>query len=209
MYTYSDPSMVSSNFDRNERDLYCTEPWVTRALLHALYKQGLANFTHIWEPACGRGDMVQALCDTHCYIAASDIDISLYEGSDGYQQDFLKTNRLPPLMRELNPLEIAIITNPPYKLAKEFVEHALGRDVGLVAMLMRGEWKYAKSRTHLFTQKVSNKQFALEVILTSRPRWDNWRDKPKPDKSPRHNYSWFCWVDNWEKPPYMCWESKI
>jgi hypothetical protein len=48
----------------------------------------------------------------------------------------------------------AIITNPPYLLAREFIEHALRlteATTGMVAMLLRTDYDHAATRQHLFS----------------------------------------------------------
>ena len=45
----------------------------------------------------------------------------------------------------------AIITNPPYALAREFIERALHfDDARIVAMLLRTDFDHAARRAHLF-----------------------------------------------------------
>jgi hypothetical protein len=63
----------------------------------------------IWEPACGGGKMVAALREAGFDVIGSDI-------ADGV--DFL--HHAPPKTGIC-----AIITNPPYLLAREFIERAL------------------------------------------------------------------------------------
>ncbi len=205
---YLDPAMVISNYERKPQDNYYTQPWITKALLDTLKQEGI-NFKHIWEPACGRGDMVSVFKEYNYGVAASDIDLSVYE-EDTYkfEKDFIETNRLPSVFRELSARDIAIITNPPYNIVEDFINQALGFDVKLIAMLLRNEWDCAKTRTYLFEECVLAKRFAMKIVLTSRPRWDDWRNKPKPDKGPRHNYSWLCWIDGWEGPPIIRYAGK-
>jgi len=209
---YKDPAIVRSNYERKPQDEYYTEPWITRALLDTLKQEGI-NFKYIWEPACGRGDMVSvfkeygyAVKEYDYSVVASDIDLSVYE-EDTYrfQKDFIEINRLPSIFPAK---DIAIITNPPYNIAENFINHALGFDVKLVAMLLRNEWDCAKTRTYLFEEYVLGKKFAMKIVLTSRPRWDDWRNKPKPDKGPRHNYSFFCWINGWQGPPIIRYAGK-
>ena len=205
---YKDPAVVRSNYERKPQDEYYTEHWITLALLDTLKQEGI-KFKYIWEPACGRGDMVSVFKEYNYRVAASDIDLSVYE-EDTYkfQKDFMETNRLPEALKEVSAKDIAIITNPPYNIAENFINHALGFDVKLVAMILRNEWDCAKTRTYLFEQDVLSKRFAMKIVLTSRPRWDDWRNKPKPDKGPRHNYSFFCWIGGWQGPPIIRYAGK-
>lgn len=202
---YSDKAIVSSNFERRQKDRYFTELWVTQVLIDTLKSHDFINFVNVWEPACGRGDMVKVLLQEKFWVALSDIDISAHSGLWATQADFLKSGTFPKMVPDENS---AIITNPPFNKAEEFIRHSLGFDVELVAMLLRNEWDCAKTRTDLFVQTFLDKSFAMKVVLTSRPRWDDWKNKSKPDKSPRHNYAWFVWKKNYKQHPIIVYAGK-
>jgi hypothetical protein len=59
----------------------------------------------------------------------------------------------------------AIITNPPYALAQEFIGHALEmmEPDGIVSMLLRTDFDHAKTRAHLFSGCPA---FAKKPVLT-------------------------------------------
>jgi len=169
-------SQRESGYERKERDLYETPEWVTHAL-----RQHVADVEAIWEPACGGEKMVRVFEQWGVpHIDYSDIN----EGFDFLAQ----THR---------PIE-AIITNPPYNLATEFIEHALKimepnshheQSPCIVAMLLRTDFDHAKSRSHLFADCPA---FAKKVVLTKRITWF----EPEPGakgKSPSFNHAWFIW----------------
>jgi hypothetical protein len=70
---------------------------------------------HVWEPAAGRGAIVRVLRDHGHAVIAS--DVFDYGGLD-FVGDFLTQEQMPPGCE-------AIVTNPPFKIANEFVAHAL------------------------------------------------------------------------------------
>jgi hypothetical protein len=71
---------------------------------------------HIWEPAAGRGAIVDVLrAAGHTVIASDLID---YGAPLDFQRDFL-TETVAPAGVEY------VITNPPFRLAEQFVAHAL------------------------------------------------------------------------------------
>lgn len=168
-------SQRDSGYERKERDLYETPEWVTEALLPHVMRAH-----HIWEPACGSGQMLAVLNRTKMAFGT---DIS-----DG--TDFL-------LEGQLRVKIDAIITNPPYEKATEFCEHALEvmkPQNGIVAMLLRTDFDHAKSRSHLFRDCPA---FAKKVVLTKRIVWF----EPEPGakgKSPSFNHAWFIW-DWWNR----------
>jgi hypothetical protein len=168
-------SQRKSGYDRKAHDLYETPEWVTLALMAQLPK-GL----HIWEPACGSGKMVRVLAREHI-VEATDITTGA---------DFLKTENSYGCN--------AIITNPPFQLAQEFIEHALTQ-TDFVAMLLRVDFDSAKSRRHLFGECAA---FAKKVVLTKRIVWF------EPAKaSPSYNHAWFVWDWKHSGPPTIAYHG--
>lgn len=109
--------------DERGHDLYQT-PEVAVTSLLALEELPAT----IWEPACGPGAIVAALRAAGRRVIASDlVDYGLADSAGG--RDFLLEREAPQGCE-------AIVTNPPFKLAEEFVEHAL-RLCPEVYMLLR------------------------------------------------------------------------
>lgn len=173
-------SQRDSGYARKERDLYETPEWVTEALIPHLPTTSCV----VWEPAAGSGKMVSALMKSGFDVVASDIETGC---------DFLSV---------MNPRPIrAIITNPPYELANEFVQRALGGvpNNGFVAMLLRTDFDHAKTRQHLFRD---HRAFSKKVVLTKRIVWF----EPEPGekgKSPSFNHAWFIWDWKHEGAPTL------
>jgi len=209
MSVTDDPALYKSNFERRERDRYFTEPWVTRALIRNLparIHQGL-----VWEPAVGRGDMAREIQDAGYTVTASDIDLSEFPRDLDLDLEVLDFLTDDPPFSWLEDVS-AVLTNPPYDKAEEFIRRSLDLGVGYVAMLLRSEFNHASSRVDLFR----NKPFAREIVLTSRPRWDWWLPSEELDlrklngqyAGPRHNFSWFIWDRGQEGPSTQVWEGK-
>lgn len=97
--------------DRKD-DLYETPDVAVEALLRV---EKLPH--HIWEPACGRGRIVNILRGRGHTVWATDLNDLGCPNSE---------NRIDFLMERQSRFDTeAIVTNPPFKLAEEFVEHAL------------------------------------------------------------------------------------
>jgi hypothetical protein len=89
-----------------------------------------------------------------------------------------------------------VVTNPPFDMATEFIEHALRITEpvgGFVAMLLRTDFDHARSRTHLFRDCPA---FARKIVLTRRIVWFV-EPNGRPKKSPSVNHAWFLW--NWKQ----------
>jgi hypothetical protein len=114
-------------------DLYETPVVAVQALLRA---EQLPH--HIWEPACGPGAIVGVLRDAGHTVWAT--DLVNYECPDSeHGVDFL--------MERQTRIDVeAIVTNPPFKLAGEFVAHALEL-CPRVVMLLRLAFMESERRT--------------------------------------------------------------
>jgi hypothetical protein len=165
-----------SGYERKERDLYETPAWVTAALIPHLNDRLTAKRT-VYEPAAGSGKMVAALAAAEFMVSADDI-------SEG--RDFLQCTSSD---------HDAIITNPPYELAKEFIERALDLmwPDRVVAMLLRTDYDHAKTRQHLFRAP-----FARKVVLTKRIKWFE-----DTKGQPSFNHAWFIWDWKHKGPPTL------
>lgn len=107
--------------DRGD-DLYETPPVAVHALLRV---ETLP--LHIWEPAAGRGAIVNVLRSAGHKVIASDL-VDYGDPTHFSRRDFL-----------LEPFPMgceAIVTNPPFKLAEQFVAHAI-EICPIVVMLLR------------------------------------------------------------------------
>ena len=93
---------------------------------------------HIWEPACGPGRIVKMLRAAGHTVWATDlVDYGLENSESGV--DFL-------MERQARVDVECILTNPPFKLAGEFVEHALAL-CPRVVMLLRLAFMESERRT--------------------------------------------------------------
>src|SRR5262249_38100806 len=96
----------------------------------------------------------------------------------------------------------AIITNPPYTKAQQFIEHALALmrpGGGLVAMLLRTDYDHAASRAHLFAHPA----FAKKIVLMKRIRW-----LEDSTGNPSFNHAWFVWDWQHQGPPTIAYVKK-
>ncbi len=109
---------MNSGVERPELDFYPTPRRGTTALLEVESFVG-----DVWECACGDGMMSKVLEEKYKVIS-TDIEPRGY----GEQKDFLLSSDL---------LAPNIITNPPFVIAQEFAEHALGLGCKKLALLCK------------------------------------------------------------------------
>jgi hypothetical protein len=115
---------------KDSLDYFPTPPWATRALCEWIANS--VGETHMmqnltaWEPACGEGHMAKPLDEYFASVTASDVMDYGYAKQEVL--DFLFCG----------PREADwIITNPPFRLAEQFVATGLARCTSGVAMLVR------------------------------------------------------------------------
>ncbi len=121
--------------ERQREDYYATEPAATEWLCKLETFRG-----PILEPSCGEGHMSEVL-KAHGYDVVSR---DLVDRGYGEVADFLSP--------DLTSWDGDIVTNPPYKYAREFVEKALRMvaDGRKVAMFLKLTFLEGQSRRELF-----------------------------------------------------------
>ena len=138
-------------------DLYETPAQATEALLRV---EKLPRY--IWEPACGRGAISSVLVEAGHSVVSTDL-VDYGYGVPGI--DFLMEWEKPSHVD-------AIVTNPPYKLADQFVRKSLEL-VPTVYMLLR--WAYAEGvgRSDIIDQHLSRVWLGRERLpMMHRDDWD-------------------------------------
>lgn len=128
---------ASSHFsgERETNDYYATDPKAAEWLIK------LENLhRNIWECACGQGHLAKVFEANGYNVMATDL-IDRGYGVGGY--DFLAHDGV---------YIGDIVTNPPYKYAQEFVEHALNiiPDGYKVCMFLKVTFLEGKSRKKMF-----------------------------------------------------------
>ncbi len=133
--------------ERRKDDFYPT-PWEATVALLKVVKFP----KRIWEPACGDGAMAKALGAHGHAVYATDLHDRGY-GESG--RDFLQVTDLYP-----KDYKIAIVTNPPFKLAEQFIRKALSL-TPRVAMLLKSQFWHAASRLQLYRDCSPDRIFPL------------------------------------------------
>jgi hypothetical protein len=159
-------------------DLYETPPEATLALLRA---EKLPRF--IWEPCCGKGAIVNILrAAGHDVIATDLVDYGVPITPPGYyRRDFLMERAAPAGCE-------AIVTNPPFKLAEEFVEHAL-QLVPQVCMLLRLAFLESERRRGILEGRGLARVHVFRNRLPMMHR-DGWAGPRASSATP---FAWFAW----------------
>lgn len=175
-----------SEQEREQHDFYATDPRAVEMLLE------LEEFGNpIWEPACGEGHICKVLENHNYTVVSSDIIDRGYEW--GYKLDFLKYD---------GRWDGDIITNPPYKYAKEFVFKAIetiptGKKV---AMFLKLTFLESFGRKELFDK------YPPKYLYVSRGRLGCARNGDFANNSTSAvAYAWFIWEKGFKGEPIVRW----
>lgn len=163
-------AMVGGLGKRSADDFYPTPPEATTALL---LRWGAAMPRRIWEPACGDGAVASVLRQWGFSVALSD---TVDRGCGAVLADFTEAT--------VSRGE-GIVTNPPFKLAAEFIAkaHALP-EVRFTAMLLKSTYWHAKRRTALWLQRPPS---FIHPLL--------WRLDFDGRGAPTMDCSWMVWLE--------------
>lgn len=163
-------------------DHFPTPPWATRALFEYLIDTRKPRTC--WEPACGEGHMARTISEIWPATFGSDV----HDYGTGFaQHDFLQPyfpHRLTAAMTEVE----WIITNPPFRLAQQFVERASEVATLGIAMLVRSVFIEGVGRyEHLFKRNppICMAQFSERVPMV--------KGRLDKDASTATSYCWLIW----------------
>lgn len=174
-------SLVGFNPDgRPKDDFYRTPERATKALLSVETFSG-----SIWEPACGDGAISEVLIAAGHEVYSSDL---IDRGYGESNHDFLLTNH-----RADN-----IITNPPYKLANEFIERSLMLTTGKVAMLLKLTALAGKERRRIFESS------PFKAVYVHTGRLQMMRNGGE-EAAGMIDFGWFVWEHGYTGKPFIGW----
>lgn len=184
-------TMGASNHSEEERemnDYYATEPKAVKLLIDI---EPFDKNEEIWECACGEGHLSKVLESEGYKVRSTDL-IDRNYGESGI--DFLKYD---------DTYNGNIITNPPYKYAKEFVEHALKiiNKGNKVAMLLRLQFLEGKGRRGLFDVTPPK----CVYVSSSRIMCAKNGDFSNKKQGSSVAYAWFVWEKGYEGDTIIRW----
>lgn len=178
---------MHSHADRGH-DFYATPPEAVHALL-AIEDKWLPQGT-IWEPACGDGAISSVLASAGRNVISTDIVDRGYPGA-----------RVMSIFDADHRFTFpAVITNPPFKLAREFVDAALTH-APYVAMLLRLAFLEGGARRTWFARTPLARVHVASRRLPMMHR-DGWTG-PKAGSAVCH--AWFVWDKRHEGRPVVQW----
>lgn len=178
----------ASNYSKQEReknDFYATDPKAIEMLLN--FEKFDKN---IWECACGTGNLSKVLKEQEYNVISTDL---IDRGYQDYCLDFLKFK---------GKWNGDIITNPPYKYAKEFVFKAMEiiPNGKRVAMFLKLTFLESFGRKELFDK------YPPKYLYVSRGRLGCARNGDFVNNSTSAvAYAWYIWEKGYKGEPKVRW----
>ena len=142
---------VNPNSEREKNDFYATDSYAIIKMADKLKEIGISQ--KVWECACGNGCLSEPLKSLGYDVLSTD----LVDRDYGEVEDFLKSNR---------KFEGDIITNPPFKIASEFIEKSMEilQDGRKAMFLLKIQFLETKKRAALF------KRCGLKYVIVNSER---------------------------------------
>ena len=188
--------------DREQDDYYATDPEALVLLLdkcssflNGVMQGNISTYPqgeyHIWECACGSGNLSKVLQDRGFEVLSTDLKDRGF-GRSGI--DFLSINR--------QHIASVILTNPPYSLATEFAEHAMELlpENGLYVALMNVN---ALSGIHRY-KRLYNYGILRDIYIYSR-RVNCYKNNKQEQAKGMCNYAWFVFQKGYVGQPTLYW----
>lgn len=195
-------SLVGTSLTREriEDDFYATDPKSLEMLLDRLKEDNFNLHTNIWECACGKGHLSKVLENKGYKVLSTDLIDRGYGLVDEYT-DFINGKYYTH-----TKFDGDILTNPPYKYAKEFVETALNKiEYGnYVIMFLKIQFLEGKARREMF------KRYPPKYIYVFSERQNPLRNGSALDEkgkkwSSTMCFAWFIWEKGFKGEPIIRW----
>lgn len=176
--------------EREPNDFYATDPIAIDKLVGSI---GFITSV-VWECACGTGCLSERLKQYCRGVVSTDVIDRGY----GQVQDFLLAKEIPSGCS-------CIITNPPYKLATEFILQALDLlpDGGRCIMFLKTTFLEGEKRHRLLFSKYPPQrilQFSKRVLCAKNAEFQKMRKVGSAV-----SYAWFVWEKGYKGETTITW----
>lgn len=174
-------------------DDFPTQPWGTRALVEFILKpnERFSPDLTCWEPACNRGYMARPLREYFHRVWATDIF------DYGFAQQHATEDFLFPSTAAPEPMDW-IITNPPFRLAEEFISKARAITTVGCAMLVRTSFLESVGRyERLFSRTPPT------IVAQFVERLPMVKGRVDRKASTATSYAWLVWINGRKPQPFQ------
>lgn len=181
----------SDGSEREENDYYATDK---KAILDLAKFENI--YGNVWENAVGEGNLYYEILKLPNVTKVIGTDLIDRTNGEFDCKDFLQHDT-----KTTNTEIDWIITNPPYKFGKEWVEKSIQsvKDNGKVALLMKLVWLESESRYNMF------KTLPLKSVYVYSKRLGVYKNNIKTKNSGIIQYAWFVFDKEYIGKPTIDW----
>lgn len=180
-----------SDKERQNNDYYATDPKALEIFLKKIKEDDIKLHNSIWECACGEGHLSKVLEREGYNVWSTDL---IDRGYGKGNTDFLEG-----IFDEWHG---DILTNPPYKYAKEFVEKALDitRNGAYTIMFLKIQFLEGQARKEMF-----KKYPPKYIYVNSARQLCAMNGEFEKYKATALCYCWFIWEKGFSGEPTVRW----
>ena len=186
---------INRKEDREENDFYATDPKALEVLLDKLKEDGIWLNGNIWECACGDGALSRVLEQRGYSVFNTDL----------VDRDYENLHLAKSFFEFENECDGDILTNPPYKLSCEFINHGLNlvKDGRYVIMFLPIQFLESQKRyDNLF--KNNPPKYIYVFVKRVDTAMNGEFDKYKKC-GPTRCYTWMIWQKGFKGEPTLRW----
>lgn len=178
---------------REANDFYATNPETTKIFLNEFLKEHKIE-GEVLEPSCGQGHMSKVI-EEICNVNVTSTDL-IDRGYGLGNIDFLT--------HDYNRKFDTVMTNPPFSLAKEFIEKSLNISNKYVIMLCKIQLLEGVKRKDMFENT------PLKYVYVHTTRQATWKDGKEFDEKGKKwattmCLAWFVWDKEYTGEPIIKW----
>lgn len=177
---------VNPNTEREKNDFYATNPHALEIAM-PIFKDILDK--NVWECTCGQGHLSEVLKEFGYNVKSTDLINRGY----GEVQDFLKCE---------DKFKGDILTNPPFKLAKNFIEKSfeLIEDERYAIFFLKIQFLESKLRKEMFVK------YPLKYLIVNSERQQCAKDADfEKYKATTQCYCWYIFQKGYKGEPIVKW----
>ena len=190
----------SVNYKRVENDFYVTDPQSVKDLLDVYDIEGET----FYEPCVGQGNIANILKDYFQNAEVYGTDLIDRGYGDG-EFDFIN-EKWEDRQDLLIPKKVDwVITNPPYKYAKEFIDNSLKMTNKGVAMFLKIQFLEGQSRKEWFKHTPLKYIYVFSKRQTPLYNGEDINFKTGKKWSSTMCFAWFIWEHKYDGEPIIRW----